>query len=140
MDLGLKNRVALVAAASKGIGFAAARELALEGARVFLCSRDEKRAMEAAQKIQDETGAIVSGIGADVTGDQAMERFVSLGRERMGRIDILVTNAGGPPAGTFDQADLEMFRRAFELNAVSAIRLAKLVLSGMQQQKWIAVV
>lgn len=136
MDLGLKDRVALVAAASKGIGFAAARELALEGARVFLCSRDEKRAVEAAQKIKDETGATVSGIGADVTDDQAMERFVSLGRERMGRIDILVTNAGGPPAGTFDQANLEMFRRAFELNALSAVRLAKLVLSGMQQQKW----
>ena len=136
MDLGLKDRVALVAAASKGIGFAAARELALEGARVFLCSRDEKRAVEAAQKIQDETGATISGIGADVTDDQAMEQFVSLGRERMGRIDILVTNAGGPPAGTFDQTDLEMFRRAFELNALSAIRLAKLVLPGMQQQKW----
>ena len=136
MDLGLKDRVALVAAASKGIGFAAARELALEGARVFLCSRDEKRAVEAALKIQDETGAAVSGIGADVADDQAMERFVSLGRERTGRIDILVTNAGGPPAGTFDQTDLELFRRAFELNALSAIRLAKLVLPGMQQQKW----
>ena len=136
MDLGLKDRVALVAAAGKGIGFAAARELALEGARVFLCSRDEKRAVQAAQKIHDETGATVSGIGADVTDDQAMEYFVSLARESMGRIDILVTNAGGPPAGTFDQVDLEMFRRAFELNALSAIRLAKLVLSGMQQQKW----
>ena len=88
MDLGLKDRVALVAAASKGIGFAAARELAREGARVFLCSRDEKRAVEAAQKIQNETGAAVAGIGADVTDDQAMERFVSLGRERTGRIDI----------------------------------------------------
>ena len=136
MDLELKNRVALVAAASMGIGFAAARELAREGARVFLCSRDEKRAVEAAQKIQNETGAAVAGIGADVTDDQAMERFVSLGRERTGRIDILVTNAGGPPAGTFDQTDLELFRRAFELNALSAIRLAKLVLPGMQQQKW----
>ena len=70
MDLGLKDRVALVAAASKGIGFAAARELALEGARGFLCSRDEKRAVEAAQKIQNETGATVAGIGADVTDDQ----------------------------------------------------------------------
>lgn len=136
MDLGLRDRVALVAAASKGIGFAAARELALEGARVFICSRDEKRAVEAAQKIQDETGATVSGIGADVTDNQAMERFVSLGRERTGHVDILVTNAGGPPAGTLDQTDLEMFRRAFELNALSAIRLAKLVLPGMQQQKW----
>jgi len=136
MDFGITDRVALVAAASKGIGFAAARELALEGARVFLCSRDEKRAGEAAQRIHDETGATVAGIGADVTDDHAVECFVSLARERAGRIDILVTNAGGPPAGTFDQTDLDMFSRAFELNALSAIRLAKLVLPGMKQQKW----
>jgi 3-oxoacyl-[acyl-carrier protein] reductase len=136
MDLGIKDRVALVAAASKGIGFASARELAREGARVFLCSRDETRASEAAQKIHEETGATVAGIGADVTDDQAIERFVNIAREHAGRIDILVTNAGGPPAATFDQTDLDMFRKAFELNALSAIRLAKLVLPGMREQKW----
>ena len=136
MDLGIKDRVALVAAASKGIGFAAARELAREGARVFLCSRNETRAAEAAQKIHDETGAAVAGIGADVTDENAVARFVSLARERAGRIDILVTNAGGPPASSFANAELEMFRSAFELNALSAIRLAKLVLPEMQAQKW----
>jgi 3-oxoacyl-[acyl-carrier protein] reductase len=136
MDLGIKDRVALVAAASKGIGFAIARELAREGARVFLCSRDEKRASDAAQKIHDETRAAVAGIGADVTDEKAVERFVGLARERAGRIDILVTNSGGPPASTFADAELEMFRSAFELNALSAIRLAKLVLPGMQAQKW----
>ena len=97
MDLGLKDRVALVAAASKRIGFAAARELAMEGAHIFLCSRDEKRAVQAAQNIQDDTGATVSGIGADVTDDQAMERVVRLARKPAGSIDILVTNAGGLP-------------------------------------------
>jgi 3-oxoacyl-[acyl-carrier protein] reductase len=136
MDLGIKDRVALVAAASRGIGFAAALELAREGARVFLCSRDEKRASEAAQKIHDETGASVAGIGADVTDNQAAEHFVSLARERAGRIDILVTNAGGPPATSFAQTELDMFRKAFELNALSAIRLASLTLPGMQAQKW----
>src|SRR6266545_2312137 len=136
MDLGIKDRVALVAAASKGIGFAAARELAREGARVFLCSRDEARASEAAQKIHVETGASVTGVGADVTDDQEAERFVSIVRERTGRIDILVTNAGGPPASSFADAKLKMFRQAYELNALSAIRLAKLVLPGMQAQKW----
>jgi 3-oxoacyl-[acyl-carrier protein] reductase len=136
MDLGIKDRVALVAAASKGIGFAAARELAREGAWVFICSRDQARASEAAQKIHDETGARVAGVGADVTDDQATERFVNLARERAGRIDILVTNAGGPPASSFAQAQLKTFRQAFELNALSAIRLAKLVLPGMQAQKW----
>ena len=136
MDLGIKGRVALVAAASKGIGFAVALELAREGARVFLCSRDEKRASDAAQKIHDETGATVAGIGADVTDAQAVESLVSLARERAGRIDILVTNAGGPPTSSFADSDLDAFRRAFELNALSAIRLAKLVLPGMREQKW----
>jgi 3-oxoacyl-[acyl-carrier protein] reductase len=136
MDLGLRNRVALVAAASKGIGFASAYELAREGARVFLCSRDETRASEAAQKIHKETGATVAGIAADVTDEQAAERFVSLARGQAGRIDILVTNAGGPPTSTFADADLDLFRQAFELNALSAIRLAKLVLPGMRERKW----
>lgn len=136
MDLGIKDRVAIVAAGSKGIGFAVALELAREGARVFLCSRDETRASEAAQKIHDETGATVAGIGADVTDDAAIQRFVNLARERAGRIDILITNAGGPPASSFADADLDAFRKAFELNALSAIRLAKLVLPGMRKQKW----
>lgn len=136
MDFGIKDRVALVAAASRGIGFASARELAREGARVFLCSRNEARASEAAQKIHDETGATVAGIAADVTDDQAAMRFVTLAREQAGHIDILVTNAGGPPASSFADADLETFRRAFELNTLSAIRLAKLVLPGMREQQW----
>ncbi len=136
MDLGLKDRVALVAAASKGIGYAAARELAREGARVFLCSRDEARASEAARKIHDETGARVAGIAADVTDEEAAGRFVSLAQEQAGCIDVVVTNAGGPPAGSFAQTDLDAFRKAFELNAISAIRLAKLVLPGMREQKW----
>ncbi len=136
MDFGIKDRVALVAAASKGIGYAAALELAREGARVFLCSRDEGRASAAARRIHDETGATAAGIAADVTDEGAAERFVTLAREQAGAIDILVTNAGGPPATTFDQTDLEMIRKAFELNALSAIRLAKLVLPGMREQKW----
>jgi 3-oxoacyl-[acyl-carrier protein] reductase len=136
MDLGIKDRVALVAAASRGIGYAAALELAREGARVFLCSRDGGRASDAAEKIHQETGADVGGIAADVTNGTDVERFVRLALERAGRVDICVTNAGGPPATTFDTTDIEMFRDAFELNALSAIRLAKLVLPGMRERKW----
>ncbi len=136
MDLGLKDRVALVAAASRGIGFAAARELVREGARVFLCSRDEVRASQAAERISRETGTAVTGLAADVTIDEAAERFVAIATERTGRVDILVTNAGGPPVSTFADAKLEMFRTAFELNGLSAIRLAKLVLPGMRTRKW----
>jgi 3-oxoacyl-[acyl-carrier protein] reductase len=136
MDLGIKDRVALVAAASRGIGYAAALELAREGARVFLCSRDEARASEAAEKIHNETGANVAGIAADVTNGADVERFVRLATERAGRVDICVTNAGGPPSTVFDNTDIQMFRDAFELNALSAIRLAKLVLPGMRERKW----
>src|SRR3989441_629867 len=136
MDFGLKDRIALVAAASRGIGFACARELAREGARVFLCSRDEGHASEAAAKIKDETGAEVRGLRADVTNNADIARFVDEAVERAGTVDICVTNAGGPPATSFEDTDVEMFRQAFELNALSAIRLAKLVLPAMREQKW----
>src|SRR5713101_7459944 len=128
MDLGLKDRVALIAAASRGLGYAAALELAREGARVFLCSRDESHILIAAQKIHAETGANVAGIAADVTDGAQVEAFVNLALERAGRIDVCVTNAGGPPATIFADTDLDMFRKAFEQNALSAIRFAKLVL------------
>ncbi len=136
MDLGIRGRVAIVAAASRGIGYGAALELAREGVRVFLCSRDEERASNAAEQISKETGVEAVGVQADVTKDEDAKRFVSLAEERGGRVDILVTNAGGPPAATFADADLEMYRKAFELNALSAIRLAQLVVPGMRQRRW----
>lgn len=136
MDLGLKDRVAIVAAASRGIGFACARELAREGARVFLCSRHAQHASDAAQKIHEETGADVAGIACDVTNDAEVRAFVNLALDRAGRIDVCVTNAGGPPAKVFAETELDTFRQAFELNALSAIRLAKLVLPGMLERRW----
>jgi 3-oxoacyl-[acyl-carrier protein] reductase len=136
MDLGLRERVALIAAASSGLGFAAARELAREGARVFLCSRDEGRAAAAAERIHNETGAETVGVRADVTSDEDAQRFVRLAEERAGRVDILVTNAGGSPASTFAETSLEMYRKAFELNALSAIRLAQLVVPSMCARRW----
>ena len=136
MDLGLRGRVALVAAASGGIGFAAALELAREGAHVFICSRDDARVNQAAERIRAETAANVSAIRADVTSDEDAERFVRSALDAAGRVDVLVTNAGGPPASTFDSTDLDMYRRAFELNALSAIRLARLVVPGMRDRRW----
>lgn len=128
--------MALVAAASGGIGYAAALELAREGARVFICSRDEGRIREAAERIKAETGATVIGLAADVTSDEDAEAFVRRAREEAGRVDILVTNAGGSPGSTFDETELEMYRRAFELNALSAIRLARLVVPAMRARRW----
>ena len=136
MDLGLKDRVAIVAAASRGIGYACARELAREGARVFLCARNADQAAEAARKIHVETGANVAGLACDVTDDAAVRGFIDLASERAGQVDVCVTNAGGPPAKTFAETDLHVFRQAFELNALSAIRFAQLVLPGMLKRKW----
>jgi 3-oxoacyl-[acyl-carrier protein] reductase len=136
MNLGLKGRVALVAAASGGIGYAAALELAREGARLFICSRDEGRIRAAAASIANETGAQVSGVAADVTSDEETEAFVQSARREAGRVDVLVTNAGGSPGSTFEETGLEMYRRAFELNALSAIRLAGLVVPGMRERGW----
>jgi 3-oxoacyl-[acyl-carrier protein] reductase len=136
MDLGLRDRVAVVAAASRGIGFASAMELAREGARVFLCSRDEESARAAAARIREETGTDTEGIKADVTSDEDALRFVRLAEERAGRVDILVTNAGGSPASTFEDTGLDMYRKAFELNALSAVRLARLVVPLMRERRW----
>ena len=136
MELGLRGRVALVAAASGGIGYAAALELAREGARVFVCSRDEGRARGAAERIAAETGVEVSGVAADVTSDEDAHRFVRTALDAAGRVDVLVTNAGGSPGSTFAETGLEMYRRAFELNALSAVRLAGLVVPGMRERRW----
>ena len=85
MELGLRGRVALVAAASGGIGYASALELAREGARLFICSRDEGRIREAAERIKAETGADVTGVAADVTEDEDAARFVGRATEGAGR-------------------------------------------------------
>src|SRR5437868_7797864 len=136
MDLGVRNRVAIVAAAGRGIAFACASELAREGSRVFLCSRDVNHASAAAQKIHEETGADVAGIACDVTNDAHVQAFINLAIERAAQIDICVNNAGGPPAKVFAETDLDLFRETFKQNALSAIRFAKLVLPGMLERKW----
>src|SRR5512145_568427 len=103
MDLGLKDKVALIAAGSRGLGRAVAEELAVEGASLLLCARDAKTLAETAAVIADNTGTHVLAVPADVTVVNDIKRVVDAGNERFGRIDILVTNAGGPPAGRFEQ-------------------------------------
>ena len=94
MELGLRGRVALVAAASGGIGYASALELAREGARLFICSRDEGRIREAAERIKAETGADVTGVAADVTEDEDAARFVGRATEGAGRTGGAAAVAG----------------------------------------------
>src|SRR5215216_2847887 len=102
MDLGLRGKVALVAAASRGLGRAVAEELAAEGASLVLCARGEGSLAEACRHIGRTTGAPVVGVAGDVSSAEDVARIAGAGLERFGRIDILVTNAGGPPAGAFE--------------------------------------
>jgi len=125
MDLGIEDRIALVCAASKGLGRAAAAALAREGARVAIVARG-REALEAA----------AAGIGAvpilaDVSREEDRERIAAEVKARLGAVQILVNNAGGPPAGPFEAHDVDAWRAAMELNLVSAVHLTRLVLPDM---------
>src|SRR5438105_10033085 len=136
MDLGLKDKVALVAAASRGLGRAVAEELAAEGASLVLCSRREEAINEAAKEIALTTGAKVLAVAADVSQKDEIVRLTQFGVERFGRIDILVTNAGGPPAGQFESLSVAHWEAATRLTLFSALELTRQVLSGMKERRW----
>lgn len=123
MDLGLKGKVACVAAASSGLGKASAFELAREGARVAICARHRDRLEQAAREIEAETGSEVLPVVADVTQPEDAAQFIQAAVDRWGRLDILVTNAGGPPAGKFEDFDEQAWLDAFNLNFLSTARL-----------------
>src|SRR4029450_5363826 len=136
MDLGIKDKVALVAAASTGLGRAVAEELAAEGASLILCARNEERLTTTANDIARITGVAVLAMPTDVTVSADIEKLVSAGLEKFGRIDILVTNAGGPPAGRFEQLSLDQWEAVTRLTLFSAIQLTRHVLPGMKERRW----
>jgi 3-oxoacyl-[acyl-carrier protein] reductase len=136
MDLGLKEKIALVAAASRGLGRAVAEELAAEGASLIICARDEKLLNETRDSIATRTGASVLALPTDVTVPGEIKRLVEAGLDKFGRIDILVTNAGGPPAGKFEQLTHEQWEHAVNLTLFSATELVRQVLPGMKERGW----
>jgi len=136
MDLGIKGKVALVAAASRGLGRAVAEELASEGASLILCARDERRLKATSDAISRSTGGAVLALAADLTIRDDITRLIDSGIQRFGQIDILVTNAGGPPAGRFDQLTREQWETSTQLTLYSAIELARAVLPGMKERRW----
>jgi 3-oxoacyl-[acyl-carrier protein] reductase len=136
MDLGLKNKVALVAAASRGLGRAVAEELAAEGAQLVICSRSEEKITQAAKEIAEAQGAKVLAAAADVSNPADVKRLTEFAIERLGRIDILVTNSGGPPAGPFESFTLDQWEAATKLLLHSSVELARQVLPGMKERKW----
>lgn len=133
MDLQLTNQVALVTAASRGLGKAAARQLAREGARVAICARSEALETTAAE-IQEETGAEVLAMHADVTHQEDIDRLVQATLERFGQIDILIINAGGPPPGNFLSFTPADWEKAINLTIMSAVRLCYAVVPHMLER------
>jgi 3-oxoacyl-[acyl-carrier protein] reductase len=136
MDLGLKGRAAIVAAASKGLGRAVAVELAREGADVAICARSAAHLEEAAAQIKKDTGREVFWQALDVTDYAAVKRYVAAVEKLFGRVDICVTNAGGPPAKKFADLSVEEWRTAVDLTLMSAVFFAREVLPRMQKNKW----
>jgi 3-oxoacyl-[acyl-carrier protein] reductase len=136
MNLGLTNKIALVAAASRGLGRAVAEELATEGASLVICGRETKTITETAASIAESTGAHVLAVAADVSMPDDVNRLVASSVARFGRVDILVTNAGGPPAGKFESLTPEQWEAATRLTLYSAIDLAREVLPGMKERGW----
>jgi 3-oxoacyl-[acyl-carrier protein] reductase len=132
MDLGLKDRVAIVAASSKGLGKAVALGLAAEGVKLALCARGEEELQRTASEIPDE----VLAEAVDVTVEGQVTKFVQAVQQKFGRIDICVTNAGGPPAKKFDDTSLEDWRSAVDLNFMSTVYFARAVLPQMKEQRW----
>ncbi len=136
MDLGLKNRVALVAASSQGIGRATAEAFAAEGCRVAMCARNPQTLQAAADVIRKEYNIEVLAEAFDVTDAAAVGSFVAAVAQKFGTVDICVTNAGGPPAKGFLSASLEDWQRALELNFLSTVYFAREVIPHMQRQHW----
>ena len=131
MNLGLENRVALVAAASKGLGFGVARALAADGARVSICSRTAEDVEAAGQALRDETGAEVMAMSCDVTDPESINNWVAATVERWGHIDALLVNAGGPPAGFIREISEAQWEAAFQLTLMSSIRMINAALPHM---------
>lgn len=135
MDLGLSGKVALVAASSRGLGRAVAEELGREGARLILCARGEAALRETADAIR-ASGAEVEAVVADVSRSADVARVVEAGLRRFGRIDILVTNGGGPPAGPFESHAADAWHEAVRQNLDSVVELTRAVLPGMKERRW----
>jgi 3-oxoacyl-[acyl-carrier protein] reductase len=136
MHLGLENKVALVAASSRGLGRAVAEELAREGAALVLCARGETALRETAAAIRAETGARVVDVVADVGEAAGVARVLDAAMSELGQVDILVTNAGGPPAGPFESHSAEAWHTAVRQNLDSVVELTRGVLPGMKERRW----
>jgi len=136
LDLRLKGKVALVAASSRGLGRAVAVELASEGADVVMCARGSDALTEARDEVARVSRSRVVAVAANLSDAVGVERVLASGLAEFGRIDILVTNTGGPPAGKFETHSPETWQAAIRQNLESVLNLTRGVLPGMKERRW----
>ncbi|MDJ0912881.1 MAG: SDR family oxidoreductase [Desulfobacterales bacterium] len=136
MDLGINGKIALVTAASRGLGRGCAEQLAAEGCRVAICAREMAAVKQAAEEISTATGADVMGFGADMRNADQISRLLADVRQSLGDPDILVTNAGGPPPGTYASTTVQEYEKAINLTLMSAVHLIHGVTPAMQRRQW----
>jgi 3-oxoacyl-[acyl-carrier protein] reductase len=135
MDLGLKSKRALVTGASRGLGFATARQLSLEGALVAINSRSKEHVQTAAAQLAEETGEAVYPIAGDLLDAQAPAQIIEQAVDQLGGLDMLITNAGGPPAGAFESFDEQAWQQAVDLSFMSHVRLIRSALPYLRKSK-----
>ena len=135
MELGIGGRVAMVAAASKGLGRAVAEALVREGCRVSICSRSEE-SLAPARSALESAGGEVLAVACDVSRADDLRRWFDATVAKFGQVDILVTNTGGPPAAKFQALTEEQWRDGIDSTLMNIVRLSTLVLPGMQERKW----
>lgn len=133
MELGLTSRRALVLAASRGLGFACAQGLAGAGCDLLICSRDEDRIQDAAERLRRESGRQVHAVAADVSRSDEVTGLVATAVERLGGLEIVVHNAGGPPAGTLHDISDAQWHQAFEQNLMSFVHLVRAAVPEMKR-------
>jgi 3-oxoacyl-[acyl-carrier protein] reductase len=136
VDLGISGKIALVSASSRGLGRAIAEELAAEGANLVVCARGEEALRKTADEIRQRSGVDVVEVVADVSDPAGLERVASAALDKFGRVDILVTNSGGPPSGPFESLTPQMRSAAVAQLLTSAVGLARAVLPGMKERRW----
>lgn len=133
MDLGLKDKIALVTGSSRGLGYATARALAQDGCKVAINGRDEAKIKAAAEKLQKETGAQVIGLAGDVSLPDVPAKLVTQTVQVFGGLDMLITNAGGPPPGTIDTLDEAAWQKGVDLCLMLHVRLIRAALPHLRK-------
>ena len=136
MDLGLAGKIGLVAAASRGLGRAVAEELASEGMHLVICARGADALRETADSIRARTGVRVVEVVADLSEPAGVARVAEGALQEFGRVDVLVTNSGGPPAGPFESHSVAAWEAAVRQNLFSVVELTRAVLPGMRERRW----